>query len=45
MCIFFYMKTKKNLIKKKLGRPGFEPTIDVFGAIQTNHMTTLESTT
>ena len=41
---FFDMKTKKNDIKK-LGRPGFEPTIYVSGAILTNHATTVESTT
>ena len=47
VCVhFFDMKTKKNEIKKKkLGRPGFEPTIYVFGAILTNHTTTVESTT
>ena len=42
---FFDMKTKKNEIKKKLGRQGFEPTIEVSGAILTNHTTTVESTT
>ena len=42
---FFDMKTKKNEMKKKLGRPGFEPTVYVYGAILTNHTTTVESTT
>ena len=42
---FFEMKTKKNEIKIKLGRPGFEPTISVSGAVLTNHTTTVESTT
>ena len=41
---FYDIKTKKNDIKK-LGRPGFEPTIYVSGAILTNHTTTVESTT
>ena len=41
---FFDMKTKQNEIKKKLGQPGFEPTIYVSGAIMTNHRTTAEST-
>ena len=41
---FFDIKTKKNEIKK-FGRPGFEPTIYVSGAIMTNHTTTVESTT
>ena len=40
---FFDMKTKKNVIKKKLGQPGFEPTIDVSGAILTNHKYNLMS--
>ena len=44
---FLDMKTKnkEKCNKKKLGQPGFEPTIDVSGAILTNHTTTLESTT
>ena len=41
---FFDMETKKNEIKK-VGRPGFEPTIYVSGAILTHHTTTVESTT
>ena len=41
---FFDMKTKKNEIKK-MGPPGFEPTIEASGAILTNHTTTVESTT
>ena len=41
---FFKMKTKKIEIKK-LGRPGFKPTIYVSEDILTNHMTTVESTT
>ena len=42
---FFDMKTKKNRIKKKLSRPGFEPTIYASGAMLTNHTTSVESTT
>ena len=41
---FFDVKTKKTEIKN-LGRPGFEPTIYVSGAIQTNQSTAVESTT
>ena len=39
------MKTKKNVIKKKLRRLGFEPIIYVSVAMLTNHKTTVESTT
>ena len=42
---FFDMKTMKIEIKKKLGQPGFEPTVLVFGGILTNHTTTVERTT
>ena len=42
---FFDMKTKKNIIKKKLRRPGFEPIIYVSVAMLTNHKTTVENTT
>ena len=38
------MKTKKNVIKKKLRRPGFEPIIYVSVAMLTNHKTTMGST-
>ena len=42
---FFDMETKKNEIKKRLGRPGFKPSIYVSEAILTNNTTTVESTT
>ena len=42
---FFDKKTKKSEIKRKLGRPGFEPTIYVSEPFLTNHTTTVESTT